>query len=90
MSDFIFRIEDFHLTPDQENHIAGAIRAAVVTELAKLDLSAKPGGAKAAGGGGGFIYTPISWRGGIMIPAALVNQAEKQTLAVTVAGAART
>jgi hypothetical protein len=85
MSDFIFRVEDFHLTPEQEKRIAGAVRAAVVTELSQLDLSGKSG---ASSGGGNFTFIPWKWQGGRLLKAIETAQAEKQTLSVSVSGGA--
>jgi hypothetical protein len=61
----------------------------VLTELAKLDLhgdqAKSKATAQAAGatfGGGGFLYIPISWRGGRMIPVEGVQEAVNTVLAV--------
>src|SRR5258708_27692035 len=72
MADFIFRVDHVHLTESQQEKIATAIQGAVLTELARLDLHAEKStkaSAAAAGGsiGGGFLYNPINWRGGIII-----------------------
>jgi len=40
MTDFIFRLDGFHLTKDQTNQISAAIQSAVTSELARLDLHA--------------------------------------------------
>ena len=44
MSDFIFRVEDFHLTKEQKTELQGQSGATVMTELAKVDLSSEPHG----------------------------------------------
>jgi hypothetical protein len=90
MADFIFRVDHVHLTEHQQEKIASAIQGAVLTELARLDLHAERSTAKAsvpAAGGppsGGFLYTPISWRGGMMIGLDGVENAVRNTLTVAV------
>ena len=89
MADFIFRVDSVHLTEAQQEKIASAIQGAVLTELARLDLHAERSTAKAsapaAGGptGGGFLYIPISWRGGRMIPLEGVQAAASSVLTVS-------
>jgi hypothetical protein len=98
MSDFIFRVDDFHLTEQQQKQVAAAIRNAAAGELAKMDLSKTATGAAtpaatpaATGSGGSFLFAPLRWNGGRMLPAvlAVVENAENQTLAVTVQTQAR-
>ena len=86
MADFIFRVDHVHLTEHQQEKIASAIQGAVLTELARLDLHAERSTAKAAGGSssGGFLYAPITWRGGIMIGIDGVENAVRNTLTVAV------
>jgi hypothetical protein len=73
MTDFIFRLDGFHLTKEQTSQISAAIQSAVTTELARLDLhataSAGAGSATRAGGGSGgtFAHYPILWNGGILL-----------------------
>ena len=93
MTDFIFRLDSFHLTQEQTNHIAAAVQGAVMTELARLDLHAhKPaaagaGGSESAmaasGGSGTFAHFPKLWNGGWLLKdlGALQN-ATKQILGV--------
>ena len=87
MADFIFRVDHVHLTDEQQEKIASAIQGAVLTELAKLDLHGDQGKTKsaapAAGApGGGFLYIPLSWRGGRMIQFAGVENAVNTVLGV--------
>jgi len=87
MADFIFRVDNVHLTNEQQDKIASAIQGAVLTELAKLDLhgeSKTKGAAPAAGGssGAGFLYVPVTWRGGRMIGVDGVAAALGHTLTV--------
>ena len=89
MADFIFRVDHVHLTESQQEKIATAIQGAVLTELARLDLHAEKStkaSATAAGGsiGGGFLYNPINWHGGIMIGLDGVENAVRNTLTVAV------
>jgi hypothetical protein len=80
MADFIFRVDSVHLTEEQQEKIAAAIQGSVLTELAKLDLhgesktkaSAPPAGGP---GGGTFLFSPILWRGGWIIPPGEVGSA---------------
>jgi hypothetical protein len=85
MSDFIFRVDDFHLSEQQEKQVAAAIRNAAAAELAKMDLS-KGVSAATPAPNGSFLYIPVSWRGGRLLQAlsAAVENAETQTLGVTV------
>ena len=87
MADFIFRVDHVHLTDTQQEKIASAIQGAVLTELAKLDLHGEPKNkatAQAAGAslGAGFLYIPITWRGGRMIGIDGVNAAVNNVLTV--------
>jgi hypothetical protein len=78
MTDFIFRLDGFHLTKDQTNQISAAIQSAVTSELARIDLHASApaaagagvgaGSAKAgSGGSGSFGFYPLLWNGGILL-----------------------
>lgn len=75
MTDFIFRVDSFHLTEEQTKHISAAIQGAVVHELAKLDLhdgkktaaAAGPEAAKSIAGGGSFAFFPALWNGGWLL-----------------------
>ena len=75
MTDFIFRVDSFHLTAEQTKHISAAIQGAVVHELAKLDLhdgKKTPAAAgqetgKAIAGGGSIVFFPILWNGGWLL-----------------------
>lgn len=88
MADFIFRVDHVHLTNDQQEKIASAIQGAVLTELAKLDLHGDQAKSKAtaqaagASFGEGFLYIPLSWRGGRMIGVDGVQEAVNTVLAV--------
>ena len=82
MADFIFRVASVDLTPAQQQQIASAIQGTVLTELARLDLGASSAPNVPGGSGGSFLYRPINWAGGIMIPAAEAAAAAKTTLAV--------
>lgn len=55
-ADFIVRLEGLHLDEAARNRVAGAVQAAVMAELGKLDLTA--GRPKPA-----FAYLPLKWRG---------------------------
>jgi hypothetical protein len=88
MADFIFRVDSLHLSDSQQEKIATAIRGAVLTELARLDLHSEESRHKtaaAAGGssGGSFLYSPITWRGGIMMAIEGVQAAVGNVLTVT-------
>ncbi len=74
MTDFIFRVESFNLTPEQAKHISAAIQGTVMHELARLDLNGgkQPGGAHAAAhtaglSGGSFAFFPVLWNGGMLL-----------------------
>ena len=70
MTDFVFRVDAFHLTPAQTQQISTAIQGAVLMELAKLDLQGKPASSvetKAAAGGGSALFFPHLWNGGWLI-----------------------
>jgi hypothetical protein len=88
MADFIFRVDSVHLTEEQQEKIAAAIQGSVLTELAKLDLhgdqSKTKSSAPAAGGSGGgtFLFSPILWRGGWIIPPGEVASAAGSQFAV--------
>lgn len=96
MADFIFRVDNVHLNNDQQDKIASAIQGAVLTELAKLDLHGDQNRSKAtaqAAGtsfGAGFLYIPITWRGGRMIGTDGVQEAMNTVLAVTETAAEQT
>ena len=88
MADFIFRVDSVHLSDTQQEKIASAIRGAVLTELARLDLHGeeskhKGSAAGGASGGGSFLYSPITWRGGIMMAIEGVQAAVGNVLTVT-------
>jgi hypothetical protein len=93
MTDFIFRLDGFHLTKDQTNQISAAIQSAVTSELARLDLhastSASAGasagsGKTAAAGLGTFAHYPILWNGGMLLKElASLQGALKQIPSVT-------
>jgi hypothetical protein len=88
MADFIFRVDSVHLSDTQQEKIATAIRGAVLTELARLDLHSeeskqKAGTAGLTPGGGSFLYIPINWRGGKMINLAAVEAAAATVLTVS-------
>jgi hypothetical protein len=93
MADFIFRVDSVQLTDAQQEKIASAIRGAVLTELARLDLHGEQAKtittAQTLGGssGGGFLYVPIHWYGGRMIGIDGVNTAVGNTLTVAEAPA---
>jgi hypothetical protein len=56
-NDFIVRLDGLHLDAAAHNRIAGAIQAAVVSELGRVDLSGiKPPPPT-------FAYIPLKWRG---------------------------
>lgn len=75
MTDFIFRVESFNLTPEQAKHISAAIQGTVMHEIARLDLNGgkQPGGAHAAAAhasglsGGSFAFFPVLWNGGMLL-----------------------
>jgi hypothetical protein len=78
MTDFIFRLDGFHLTKDQTNQISAAIQSAVTSELARLDMHASTPAAASAGAGAGagktasaslgsFAHYPILWNGGMLL-----------------------
>src|SRR5277367_1250758 len=80
MADFIFRVDTVQLSDAQQEKIAAAIRGAVLTELAKLDLQDEASETKAeapaaAGPIESFLFSPIHWHGGIMIPPGEVGAA---------------
>lgn len=74
MTDFILRVDSFHLTEEQTKEISAAIQGAAVKELAKLDMhagkktaaSAAPEAAKATGGGS-LMFFPALWNGGWLL-----------------------
>jgi len=88
MADFIFRVDSVNLTDMQQEKIAAAIQGAVLTELAKLDLHGDQAKSKSspppAGGpgGGSFLFSPILWRGGWIIPPGEVGSAAGSHFAV--------
>jgi hypothetical protein len=73
-SDFIFRVSSINLTAAQKKQIATAIQGAVLDELAKLDLG---------GSSPDFLFRPITWAGGQMIPPDVVGTVLNSTLTVT-------
>ena len=71
MADFIFRVESIALTDEQKLKIAAAIQGAVLTELAKLDLTSQTTAQKPqeVSGGSNFAFYPHhGWYGGIIVP----------------------
>jgi hypothetical protein len=75
MADFIFRVSSAKLTDAQKQQIATAIQATVLHEIANLDLGGQPGLS--------FLFRPITYAGGIMIPPDLVGVVSNTTLTVT-------
>jgi hypothetical protein len=89
MADFIFRVDSVQLTDAQQEKIATAIQGAVLTELARLDLHGDQARTKSSAtatggssGGGSFLYRPVNWKGGIMIPPGEVATVANSSLAV--------
>jgi hypothetical protein len=76
MADFIFRMESVQLTDTQQKRIAAAIRGAVLTELAQLDLAAEPSAPDC-------LFVPISWVGGWLISPEVVPKASRTKLSIT-------
>ncbi len=76
MTDFIFRLDGFHLTKEQTNQVSAAIQSAVTSELARIDLHATTAasagasagsGKTAAAGLGTFAHYPVLWNGGMLL-----------------------
>jgi hypothetical protein len=88
MADFIFKVDSVNLTDAQQDRIAAAIQGSVLTELAKLDLHGDQAKTKSAAppaggpGGGSFLFQPILWRGGWIIPPGEVGAAAGSQFAV--------
>jgi hypothetical protein len=75
MADFIFRVASVKLTDVQQQKISSAIQGAVLAELAQLDLGAPPSQPD-------YLYRPIKWAGGMLIPAAELANIAATTLTV--------
>jgi hypothetical protein len=82
MADFIFRVASVNLTAAQQQKIATAIQGAVLAELAQLDLGASSTPNVPGGSSGDFLYRPLKWYGGIMIPPGEVATVQKAQLTV--------
>jgi len=64
-ADFIVRLDGLQLDEASRNRIAGAIQAAALAELGRLDLAgAKPG----------LAYIPLKWLGMWLRPAATLPE----------------
>ena len=87
MADFIFRVDNVHLTESQQERIASAIQGAVLTELARLDLHgdtrSKTTQAAVSAPTGDCIYIPHNWKGGMLLKALEVAEAVNTQLTVT-------
>jgi hypothetical protein len=76
-NDFIVRLDGLQLDEASRNRIAGAIRAAALAELGRLDLAgAKPG----------LAYIPLKWLGIWLRPATTLPEGLGELSKTLVAG----
>jgi hypothetical protein len=79
MSDFIVRFMGIDLSPESQSRIQGAIQQAVFTELSSV-AKYEPGKPAGQTEEGGFLfYSPVKWRGGLLMTKAFLDSNKGST-----------